>query len=83
MKVTKTGAKGSQLPKEGFTQKDSAEHKGYAGVHIKILPYIEKKLFLKVNQEKTVVDDVKRVSFLGFAFYQQQGETRIESPPNR
>lgn len=34
MKVTKTGAKGSQLPKEGSTQKDSAEHKGYAGVHI-------------------------------------------------
>lgn len=33
MKVTKTGIKGSQLPREGFTQKDSAEHEGYAGVH--------------------------------------------------
>ena len=34
MKVTKTGAKGSQSPKEGSTQKDSAEHEGYAGVRI-------------------------------------------------
>lgn len=34
MKVTKTGTKGSQLSKEGFTQKDSAEHKGYAEAHI-------------------------------------------------
>jgi RNA-directed DNA polymerase len=33
MKETKTGAKGSQLRKEGFTQKASAEHEGYAGVH--------------------------------------------------
>lgn len=33
MKVTKTGAKGSQLPREGSTQKDSAEHEGYARVH--------------------------------------------------
>lgn len=35
MKVTKTGAKGSQLPeKEGFAQKASAEHEGYAEAHI-------------------------------------------------
>ncbi|SEP22984.1 group II intron reverse transcriptase/maturase [Paenibacillus sophorae] len=34
MKVTEAGAKGSQLPKEGSPQKDSAEHEGYAGVHI-------------------------------------------------
>ncbi|MFD0698744.1 group II intron reverse transcriptase/maturase, partial [Paenibacillus sp. GCM10027628] len=33
MKVTKTGAKGSQLPREVSTQKDSAEHEGYAGEH--------------------------------------------------
>lgn len=33
MNVTKTGAKGSQLPAEGSPQKNSAEHKGYAGVH--------------------------------------------------
>ncbi|WP_242069317.1 hypothetical protein [Paenibacillus dendritiformis] len=34
MKVTETGAKGSQLPKGGFAQKDSAEHEGYAEAHI-------------------------------------------------
>ena len=34
MKVTETGAKGSQLPMEDSTQKNSAEHEGYAGVHI-------------------------------------------------
>ena len=33
MNVTNTGAKGSQLPSGGSTQKDSAEHEGYAGVH--------------------------------------------------
>lgn len=33
MNVTNTGTKGSQLPSEGSTQKDSAEHEGYAGVH--------------------------------------------------
>lgn len=33
MKVTNTGIKGSQLPREGSTQKDSTEHEGYAGVH--------------------------------------------------
>lgn len=32
MNVTNTGAKGSQLPSKGSTQKDSAEHEGYAGV---------------------------------------------------
>jgi RNA-directed DNA polymerase len=33
MNVTKAGVKGSQLPMEGSTQKDSAEHEKYAGVH--------------------------------------------------
>ncbi|MCY9696511.1 group II intron reverse transcriptase/maturase, partial [Paenibacillus alginolyticus] len=33
MNVTETGIKGSQLQIEGSTQKDSAEHNGYAGVH--------------------------------------------------
>jgi RNA-directed DNA polymerase len=33
MNVTKTGAKGSQLPLEDSPQKNSAEHEGYAGVH--------------------------------------------------
>ena len=33
-----------------------------------IIPYIEKKLFLKVNVEKTVVAYATRIKFLGFGF---------------
>ncbi len=42
-----------------------------------ILPFIEKKLFLKVNREKTIVDEVRRVKFLGFSFYQSKGEAKV------
>ena len=46
-----------------------------------IIPFIEKKLFLKVNCEKTVVDEARNVKFLGFSFYQHKGETRIRIHP--
>ncbi|WP_366924190.1 group II intron reverse transcriptase/maturase [Metallumcola ferriviriculae] len=46
-----------------------------------ILPFIEKKLFLKVNREKTVVDYVGKVKFLGFSFYRKKGETRVRIHP--
>ena len=46
-----------------------------------ILPFIEKTLFLKVNREKTVVDYVGKVKFLGFAFYRYKGKTRIRIHP--
>jgi RNA-directed DNA polymerase len=46
-----------------------------------ILPFIEKKLFLKVNREKTVVDYVGKVKFLGFSFYRMKGKTRIRIHP--
>ncbi|MDI6913149.1 MAG: group II intron reverse transcriptase/maturase [Desulfitobacteriaceae bacterium] len=46
-----------------------------------ILPFIEKKLFLKVNREKTVVDYVGKVKFLGFAFYRLKGKTRVRIHP--
>jgi group II intron reverse transcriptase/maturase len=46
-----------------------------------ILPFIEKKLFLKVNREKTVVDYVGKVKFLGFAFYRKKGEARVRIHP--
>jgi len=46
-----------------------------------ILPFIEKKLFLKVNREKTVVDEATRVKFLGFSFYQRNGETKVRIHP--
>lgn len=34
-----------------------------------ITPYIEKKLFLKVNREKTIVAHITDIKFLGFGFY--------------
>lgn len=46
-----------------------------------ILPFIEKKLFLRVNREKTVVDYVGKVKFLGFTFYRYKGRARISIHP--
>lgn len=46
-----------------------------------ILPFIEKRLFLKVNMEKTVVDYVGKVKFLGFTFYRYKGKTRVRIHP--
>lgn len=34
-----------------------------------IVSFIEKKLFLKVNREKTVVAYARKVRFLGYGFY--------------
>lgn len=42
-----------------------------------ILPYIEGKLFLKVNQEKTRVAYVNKVKYLGYSFYTHKGEGRL------
>jgi len=42
-----------------------------------IIPFIERKLFLKVNGDKTTVDLASRVKFLGFSFYRYKGETRV------
>lgn len=46
-----------------------------------ILPYIEKKLFLKVNMEKTEVAYVGKVKFLGFSFYKQKKGMRLRVHP--
>jgi group II intron reverse transcriptase/maturase len=46
-----------------------------------IVPFIEEKLFLKVNREKTVVEHVSRVKFLGYAFYRYKGECRFRVHP--
>jgi group II intron reverse transcriptase/maturase len=43
-----------------------------------IVPYIERKLFLKVNREKTQVADVSKVKFLGYGFYIFKGEGRLK-----
>lgn len=37
-----------------------------------IIPYIERKLFLKVNQEKTEVAHAGKIKFLGYGFYKNQ-----------
>lgn len=46
-----------------------------------IVPFIERKLFLKVNRDKTVVDEAWRVKFLGFSFYRRKGEVRVRIHP--
>lgn len=46
-----------------------------------IIPYIEKKLFLKVNREKTVVASISKIKFLGYTFnlYKKVGRLRLHS----
>jgi len=46
-----------------------------------IVPYIENKLFLKVNREKTVTAYVSRIKFLGYSFYVHKGEGRLRVHP--
>lgn len=46
-----------------------------------ILPYIEGKLFLKVNREKTQVAHVNKVRYLGYSFYICKGEGRLRIHP--
>ena len=42
-----------------------------------IVPFIEKKLYLKVNIEKTTVAHISKVKYLGYAFYRYKGECRL------
>jgi group II intron reverse transcriptase/maturase len=42
-----------------------------------IVPYIEKKLFLKVNRDKTTVAYISKVKYLGYAFYRNKGMCRL------
>ncbi len=37
------------------------------------LPYIENKLFLKVNRDKTCVAHISKVKYLGYTFYNHKG----------
>ena len=46
-----------------------------------ILPYIEGKLFLKVNREKTQVAYANKVKYLGYSFYICKGEGRLRIHP--
>ncbi|MDV3428581.1 MAG: group II intron reverse transcriptase/maturase, partial [Bacillota bacterium] len=46
-----------------------------------ILPYIEENLFLKVNREKTVVEYIGKIKFLGFSFYKHKSGMRLRLHP--
>lgn len=46
-----------------------------------IVPYIERKLYLKVNRDKTTVSHVSKIKYLGYAFYRKKGECRFRVHP--
>ena len=46
-----------------------------------ITRFIEGKLFLKVNKDKTVIDYVWKIKILGFSFYRREGVTRVRIHP--
>lgn len=46
-----------------------------------ILSFIEEKLFLKVNREKTETAHISRVKYLGYAFYRYKGKCRYRVHP--
>ncbi len=46
-----------------------------------ILPFIEGKLFLKVNRKKTKVAHISKVKYLGYAFYRYKGKCRLRVHP--
>jgi RNA-directed DNA polymerase len=46
-----------------------------------VMRYIEKKLFLKVNREKSTVAYMTKVKFLGYSFYKREGEGRLRIHP--
>ena len=39
--------------------------------------FVEEKLLLKVNTEKTIVAHVRKVKFLGYTFYRYRGECKF------
>ena len=45
---------------------------------LSITKFIERKLFLKVNKEKTVVAHINKVKFLGYGFYIYKGKCRLK-----
>lgn len=46
-----------------------------------IKPYIEEKLFLKVNREKTKVEHISKVKYLGYGFYRHKGKCKFRVHP--
>ena len=46
-----------------------------------IIPFIEGKLFLKVNRKKTSVAHISKVKYLGYSFYRYKGKCRFRVHP--
>ena len=46
-----------------------------------IIPFIEGKLFLKVNRKKTKVAHISKVKYLGYSFYRYKGKCRFRVHP--
>ena len=46
-----------------------------------IIPFIEGKLFLKVNRKKTEVAHISKVKYLGYTFYRHKGKWRFRVHP--
>lgn len=42
-----------------------------------IIPFIEEKLFLKVNMEKTKVSHINKVKYLGYTFFVAKGKCKL------
>lgn len=42
-----------------------------------IIPFMERKLFLKVNRKKTEVAHISKVKYLGYSFYRHKGKCRL------
>jgi hypothetical protein len=43
-----------------------------------IVPFIENRIFLRVNKVKTQVSPVSKLKFLGYSFYNTKGKCRRE-----
>ena len=46
-----------------------------------IMPFIEGKLFLRVNRKKTEVSHISKVKYLGYSFYRYKGKCRFRVHP--
>lgn len=46
-----------------------------------ITHFIENKLYLRVNREKSQVTSIRGVKFLGYSFYKYRGECRLRAHP--
>lgn len=46
-----------------------------------LVPYIEGKLFLKVNRAKTTISHISKIKYLGYAFYRYKGKCKFRVHP--